>query len=180
MRTKQNGGLLRREKQARQLSNCSLVTLLIEPWNHWTIEPSNHRTKKSQIAQEYGCCRLMPGSNYYYYYYYYYYYSKLLYFHHHLLLLCALYVVSFKWLDVLLIAHPLATIYLISFLLLFDLAQLKQRRASQIHQNNLYGSLGHINRVHEPHGFNYEEQYFVRHWKGKSPTAWTMTITYNG
>ena len=37
--------------------------LLVEPWNHPTIQPSNHRTKKSQIAQEYGCCRLMPGSN---------------------------------------------------------------------------------------------------------------------
>lgn len=84
-----------------------------------------------------------------------------------MLLLCTEFVVSFKCLDVLLIAHPLATIYFISFLLLFDLAQLKQRHASQVHQNNLYGSLGHINRVHEPHGFNYEEQYLVRHWKGK-------------
>ena len=29
--------------------------LLIEPWNHWTIQPSN---QKSQIAQEYG---LLPA-----------------------------------------------------------------------------------------------------------------------
>ena len=48
MRTKQNGGLLWREKQARQLSTCWL--------NHGTIEPSN---QKSQIAQEYG---LLPAN----------------------------------------------------------------------------------------------------------------------
>ena len=34
----------------------------IEPSNHRTREPWNHRNKKSQIAQEYGCCRLMPDS----------------------------------------------------------------------------------------------------------------------
>ena len=64
MRANQNGGLLLREKQARQLSTClskpltvtmTAVTMTMEPWNHGTIEPLN---EKSQIAQEYG---LLPA-----------------------------------------------------------------------------------------------------------------------
>ena len=60
MRAKQNGGLLLREKQARQLSTCMTEQRCshrwtIEPWNHWIMEPLN---EKSQIDQE---CGLLPG-----------------------------------------------------------------------------------------------------------------------
>ena len=60
MRAKQNGGLLLREKQARQLSTCLSKPLTAQRCSHRLIE---HRTmeplnEKSQIAQEYG---LLPA-----------------------------------------------------------------------------------------------------------------------
>ena len=50
MRAKQNGGLLLREKQARQLSNRWLHSTTVTD-DHRTMEPSN---QKSQMDQEYG------------------------------------------------------------------------------------------------------------------------------
>ena len=50
-RTKQNGGLLLRNKAARQLSTCFNRWLHSAAVTDWTIEPLN---QKSQIAQEYG------------------------------------------------------------------------------------------------------------------------------
>jgi len=50
-RAKQNGGLLLREKQARQLSTCLSKPLTEQRCSHRLIEPLN---EKSQIAQEYG------------------------------------------------------------------------------------------------------------------------------
>ena len=60
MRAKQNGGLLLRDKQARQLSTCLSKPLTAQRCSHRLIE---HRTmeplnEKSQIAQEYG---LLPA-----------------------------------------------------------------------------------------------------------------------
>ena len=48
MRAKQNGGLLLREKQARQLSKPLSAAVTDD---HRTMEPSN---QKSQMDQEYG------------------------------------------------------------------------------------------------------------------------------
>ena len=68
MRAKQNGGLLLREKQARQLSTCLSKPLTAQrcghrwPWNHGNIEPLNHWTKNLKSLQNVVCCRLMPGS----------------------------------------------------------------------------------------------------------------------
>ena len=57
MRAKQNGGLLVREKQARQLSKPQTAQRCSHRWpsKHGTIEPSN---QKSQMDQEYG---LLPA-----------------------------------------------------------------------------------------------------------------------
>ena len=65
MRTKQNGGLLLREKQARQLSTCLSKPLTAqrcshgwpsnhEPWNHWTIE--RKISNRSRIWSAAGWC----------------------------------------------------------------------------------------------------------------------------
>ena len=64
MRAKQNGGLLLREKQARQLSTCLSKPLTAQCCSHRMIEQSNNRTieplnEKSQIAHEYG---LLPAN----------------------------------------------------------------------------------------------------------------------
>ena len=67
MRAKQNGGLLLREKEARQLSTYLSKPLTaqrcshydhgtMEPWNHGTMEPwrtIEPLNEKSQIGQEY-------------------------------------------------------------------------------------------------------------------------------
>ena len=57
IRAKQYGGLLRREKQARQLSSCLTKPLTEQRCSHRLIEPSN-LNEKTQIAQEYG---LLPA-----------------------------------------------------------------------------------------------------------------------
>ena len=63
MRAKQNGGLLLREKQARQLSTCLSKPLTAQRCSHRLIEPSNHWTKNLKSLKNMVCCRLMPGSN---------------------------------------------------------------------------------------------------------------------
>ena len=58
--TKQNGRLLLRDKEARQLSTCLnrwLHSSAVTGWtNHWLTK--NLKSLKNMI-----CCRLMPGSN---------------------------------------------------------------------------------------------------------------------
>ena len=64
MRAKQNGGLLLREKQARQLSTCLSKPLTAKRCSHrLTIEPWNHGTKNLKSLKNMVCCRLMPSSN---------------------------------------------------------------------------------------------------------------------
>ena len=50
MRAKQNGGLLLREKQARQLSTCLSKPLTAQRCSHRLIEPSNHGTIERKIS----------------------------------------------------------------------------------------------------------------------------------
>ena len=50
MRAKQNGGLLLREKQARQLSTCLSKPLTAQRCSHRLIEPSNHGTFERKIS----------------------------------------------------------------------------------------------------------------------------------
>ena len=50
MRAKQNGGLLLREKQARQLSTCLSEPLTAQCCSHRLIEPSNHGTIERKIS----------------------------------------------------------------------------------------------------------------------------------
>ena len=63
MRTKQNGGLLLREKQARRLSTRLNKPLTAQRRSHKLLEPSNHWTKNLKSLKNMACCRLMPGSN---------------------------------------------------------------------------------------------------------------------
>ena len=66
MITKQNGGLLVREKQAGQTVGGAAKHSLKQTADStvpqsqivWTIEPLNQKSQKSQIAQEYG---LLPA-----------------------------------------------------------------------------------------------------------------------
>jgi len=63
-RAKQNGRLLLREKQARQLSTCLSKPLTAKHCSHrLTIEPWNHGTKNLKWIKNMVCCRLTPGSN---------------------------------------------------------------------------------------------------------------------
>ena len=63
MRAKQNGGLLLREKQARQLSTCLSKPLTAQRCSHkWTIEPWNYGMKNLKSLNNMVCCWLMPGS----------------------------------------------------------------------------------------------------------------------
>ena len=63
MRANQNGGLLLRENQARQLSTRLNKPLTAQRRSHRLIEPSNHWTKNLKSLKNMVCCRLMPGSN---------------------------------------------------------------------------------------------------------------------
>ena len=63
MRTKQNGGLLLREKQARRLSTRLNKPLTAQRRSQKLLEPSNHWTKNLKSLKNMACCRLMPGSN---------------------------------------------------------------------------------------------------------------------
>ena len=62
MRANQNGGLLLRENQARQLSTRLNKPLTAQRRSHRLIEPSNHWTKNLKSLKNMVCCRLMPGS----------------------------------------------------------------------------------------------------------------------
>ena len=63
MTTKQNGGLLLREKQARRLSTRLNNRLTAQRRSHKLLEPSNHWTKNLKSLKNMACCRLIPGSN---------------------------------------------------------------------------------------------------------------------
>ena len=63
MRTKQNGGLLLREKQARLLSTRLNKPLTALRRSHSLIESSNHWTKNLKSLKNMVCCRLMRRSN---------------------------------------------------------------------------------------------------------------------